>query len=66
MVHYRMLKFYVRIGAKVSKIHRAFKFKQDYTCRHYIRNNTEIRATTKTEAEKDVMKLMNNSLYRRK
>ena len=31
----------------------------------YIQNNTNKRATTKTEAEKDVRKLMNNSLYGR-
>ena len=65
MVHYRMLKFYVNMGAKVTKIHRVVKFKQDYLCRDYIQNNTNKRATAKTEAEKDVRKLMNNSLYGR-
>ena len=65
MVHYRMLKFYVKLGVKVTKIHRVIKFKQDYTCSDYIQNNTNKRATAKTEAEKDVRKLMNNSLYGR-
>ena len=64
-VHYRMLKFYVNMGVKVTKIHRVIKFKQDYICRDYIQNNTNKRATAKTEAEKDVRKLMNNSLYGR-
>ena len=41
------------------------KFKQDYICSDYIQNNTNKRATAKTEAEKDVRKLMNNSLYGR-
>ena len=65
MVHYRMLKFYVRMGVKVTKIHRVIKFKQDYICSDYIQNNTNKRATAKTEAEKDVRNLMNNSLYGR-
>ena len=65
MVHYRMLKFYVKTGVKVTKIHRVIKFKQDYICRDYIQNNTNKRATAKTEAEKDVRKLVNNSLYGR-
>ena len=65
MVHYRMLEFYVEMGVKVTKIHRVIKFKHDYICRDYIQNNTNKRAIAKTEAEKDVKKLMNNSLYGR-
>ena len=65
MVHFRMLKFSVKMGVKVTKIHRIIKFKQDYKCRDYIQSNTNERATAKTEAEKDVRKLMNNSLYER-
>ena len=48
---------------KVTKIHRVIKFKQDYTCRDYIQNITNKRARNKIDAEKDVTKLMNNSLY---
>ena len=40
MVHYRMLKFYVKMGVKITKIHRVIKIKQDYICRDYIQNNT--------------------------
>ena len=53
------------MGVKVTKIHRVIKFKQVYICRHFIQNNTNERAAAKTEAEKDVRKLMNNSLYGR-
>ena len=45
MVHYRMLKFYVKLGVKVTKIHRVIKFKHDYICRDHIQNNTNKRAT---------------------
>ena len=60
-----MLKFNVRMGVKVTKIHRVIKFKEDYICRDYIQNNTNERATAKSEAKKDVRKVMNNSLYGR-
>ena len=60
-----MLKFYVKMGVKVTKTNRVINFKQDYLCSDYIQNNTNKRATAKTEAEKDVRKLMNNSLYGR-
>ena len=65
MVHYRILKSYVKMGVKVTKFHRVIKFKQEFRCRDYIHNNTNKRATAKTEAEKDIRKLMNNSLYGR-
>ena len=60
-----MLEFYVKMGVKVTKIHRVIKFKPDYICRDYIQNNTNKRATAKIEAEKDVRKIMNNFLYGR-
>ena len=60
-----MLKFYVKMVVNMSKIHRVIKFKQYYLCKDYIENNTDKRATAKTEAEKNVRKLTNNSLYGR-
>ena len=63
MVHYRMLKIYVKMGVKITKIHREIIFNYNFMCRSHIQNNTLKKATTKTEAEKDVRKLMNNSLY---
>ena len=54
------------MGIKGTKIHSVIKFKQDYICSDYIQINTNKRATAKTEAEKDVKRLMNNSLYGRK
>ena len=56
---------YVKMGLKVTKIHRVKRFKQDYICRDSIQNKNNKRATAKTEIEKDVRKLLNNPLYRR-
>ena len=36
-----MLKFYVKMGLKLTKFHGVIKFKQDYICRDYIQNNTK-------------------------
>ena len=65
MVYYAMLKFYVKMGIEATKLHRVNKFKQDYICSDYIQNNTNKRATAQNEAEKEVSKLMNKSLYAR-
>ena len=62
-IHYRMLKFVVKMGIKVIKVHRIIKFKQDNVIRDYIELNTKMRAEAKTEPEKDKFKLMNNSLF---
>ena len=60
-----MLNLYVKMGVKITKIHRVIKFIQDYLCRDNIQNNTNKLATAKSEAENDVRILMNNSLYGR-
>ena len=62
-IHYRMSKFVVKMGIKVTKVHRIIKLKQDYIIRDYIELNTKMRAEAKTEPEKDIFKLMNNSLF---
>ena len=48
------------MGIKVTRI---IKFKQDYFIREYIELNTKMRAEPKSEAEKDIFKLMKNSLF---
>ena len=58
-----MRKIVVRMGIKVTKVHRIIKFKQDYIIRDYIELNTKMRTEAKTEAEKDIFKSMNNSLF---
>ena len=58
-----MLKFIVKMGIRVTKVYRKIKFKQDYIIRDYVKLNTKMRAEAMTEAEKDIFKLMNNSLF---
>ena len=58
-----MLKFVVKMGIKVTKVHRIIKIVKDYIIRDYIELNTKMRAEAKIEPEKDIFKLMNISLF---
>ena len=61
LIHYRMLKFYVRHGMIVEKIHEIISFKQSKWLESYISFNTQKRNKAKNEFEKDFFKLLVNS-----
>ena len=63
LVHYRMLKFYVRYGMVVDKIHEIISFKQSKWLEKYINFNTLKRNKAKNDFEKDFYKLLNNAFY---
>ena len=54
MIHYRMFKFYLNQGMKVTKIHTIYRFKQSPWLAEYIDHNTQKRTKAKTTFEKDV------------
>ena len=60
---YRMLKFYVRHGMIVEKIHEINSFKQKEWLKKYISFDTQKRNKAKNEIEKDFYKLLNNAFY---
>ena len=63
MIHYRMFKFYLNQGMKVTKIHTIYRFKQSPWLGKYIDHNTQKRTVAKTNFEKDLCKLMNNAFF---
>jgi hypothetical protein len=63
VTHYRNLKLYVSLGMRVSKIHRVLSFHQEAWMKPYINFNTRKRQEAKTDFEKSLFKLMNNSTF---
>ena len=57
------LTFYLQHGLKLKKVHRAIKFNQANFLKPFIEFNTEKRKQAKNDFEKDLFKLMNNSVY---
>ena len=63
LIHYRMLKFYIRHGMIVDKVHNIISFKQSRWLEKYINFNTQKRNKAKNDFEKDFYKLLNNAFY---
>ena len=63
VIHYRMLKFYVRHGMVVEKIHEIISFKQSKWLESYISFNTQKRNKAKNDFEKDFFKLLVNAAF---
>ena len=63
LVHYRMLKFYIRHGMLIDKVHSVISFKQSKLLEKYINFNTQKRNEAKNDFEKDFYKLLNNAFY---
>ena len=60
MMHYRMFKFHINMGKKVTKMHTIYRFKQSKSLARYIDHNTQKHTKAETNFEKDLYKLMNN------
>ena len=65
MMHYRMFKFHINMGMKVTKIRTIYCFKQSSRLGKIIDHNTQKRTKAKTHFEKDLYKLMNNAFLGR-
>ena len=63
LVHYRMLKFYLRHCMIVDKVHNVISFKQSRWLEKYMNFNTQRRNQAVKGFEKDFYKLLNNAFY---
>ena len=63
VIHYRLLQLYLKLGVKITKIHNVISFTESRYLKAYIDKNTEYRKNGKSDFEKDLYKLLNNSLF---
>ena len=63
VLHISALKFYLQHGLKLKKAHRAISFDQAHFLKPFIEFNTEKRKQANNDFEKDLFKLVNNSVY---
>ena len=63
LIHYRLLKFYVRHGTVVDRFHEIISFKQNKWLGKYINFITRKGNKAKNEFEKDFYKLLNTAFY---
>ena len=63
VAHINALKQALNHGLKLKKIHRVTEFNQESWLKPYIDMNTELRKLAKNDFEKDLFKLMNNSVF---
>ena len=61
LIYYRMLKFYVRHGTKINKVHSVISFKQSKWLEIYNDFNTQKRNQAVNDFEKDFYKLLKNA-----
>ena len=63
VVHVNSLKQALNHGLKLKKIYRIIEFNQEAWLKPYIDMNTELRKLARNDFEKDIFKLMNNSVF---
>ena len=63
LLHINSLKQALNHGLKLKKIHRIIEFNQEAWLKPYIDMNTELRKLARNDFEKDLFKLMNNSVF---
>lgn len=63
IIHLKPLQQAIKLGVVVDKIHKILKFKQSNWMKPYIIKNNELRASTSNQFERNLWKLMNNSVF---
>ena len=62
-IYYKNLEYYIKLGLKITKVHRILIFKEKPFLKDYIDLNTNLRKKAINDLEKDLFKLMNNAIF---
>ena len=65
VTHYRNLKYYLKMGMVLKKVHRVLSFRQEAWIRPYVSFNTEKRQQATSTSQKNFFKFLNNALFGR-
>ena len=63
VIHFELLKLYLKLGLKLTKIHRVLRFEQRAFMKSFIEFNIDRRKAANTEFESNNLKMANNALY---
>ena len=63
VIHHNTLRNYIKLGLKLTKIHKVVTFKESPWLEKYIMLNTKLRTLANNDFEKYFFKLMNNSVF---
>ena len=63
VLHGKNLSLFLSLGMKLKKVRRGLKFQEKNFMKNYIDKNTSLRSQAKNAFEKDLFKLMNNSVF---
>ena len=63
LIHYRSMKFYVRHGMIVEKVHEIVSFRHSKWLEKYVIFHTQERNEAENDYEKDFYKLLKNALF---
>ena len=62
-IYYKNLEYYMKLGVKITKIHKILTFDEKPFLKDYIDLNTNLRKKAINDLEKDLFKLMNNAIF---
>ena len=62
-IYYKNLEYYLKLGLKVTKVHKILTFDEKPFLKDYIDLNTNLRKEAKNDLKKDLFKLMNNAIF---